>query len=133
MSAVNLSKSRDASYSYSNYVLWGLAEVTTALLVFCAPAFPAIFRESSPPRRLYNSLQAKIKTIHSHGNLSLNKKLSKSPPAADPQAVSGSWRTRFDNGSRVSLVELEPVRIESTQKFDEESVESNPGGILISS
>ncbi|KAI0437941.1 hypothetical protein F4803DRAFT_565639 [Xylaria telfairii] len=132
VAAVNLSMSRDASYSYSNYVLWGLAEVTTALLVFCAPAFPAIFRESSPPRRLCNSLQAKMKTISSTGNSSLNSKLSKPPPAADPQAVSGSRRTRFDNDSRASLVELEPARIESGHKSDEESVESNPGGILIS-
>ncbi|KAI1753640.1 hypothetical protein F4782DRAFT_529522 [Xylaria castorea] len=130
-SAVHLSKSRDASYAYSHYVMWGLAEVVTALLVFCAPAFPAVFRESSPPRRFSRFLQSKT-TRYSLNSVSPNGSLPKPPPTKVPRALSGWRSTRSDNDSSVSLAKLAPVKIESGRKFDEESLGPVPGGILIS-
>ncbi|KAI8947244.1 hypothetical protein F4801DRAFT_592748 [Xylaria longipes] len=127
-SAVYLSETRDASYAYSHYVMWGLAEVATAILVFCAPAFPAVFRKSSPPRRFSRFLQSKIKTPYSLESFSPNSKLPKPSSTMVPQAMSGSRCTRFDSDSLVSLTELEPVKIKSGGRFDEESL----GGILVS-
>ncbi|CAJ2502465.1 Uu.00g098590.m01.CDS01 [Anthostomella pinea] len=44
-SAVNLTYNLDTTYAYSRHLIWGLAETTTAGLVFCVPAIPLAFRK----------------------------------------------------------------------------------------
>lgn len=35
-----MSSSEDKSYAYSQFLLWGVGEATSTILVFCAPAIP---------------------------------------------------------------------------------------------
>ncbi|KAI3324203.1 hypothetical protein HD806DRAFT_522035 [Xylariaceae sp. AK1471] len=101
VSAVNLSRSQDTSYAYSQYIMWGLAEVTTAELVFCVPSFPALFRRQSPLYRLYYRLRAKITMILLPEHLASSN--------VTPY-TRGTW---LDDGSDTSLTELEPIKIEA--------------------
>lgn len=43
---VDMEHGEDKSYAYSQYLLWGLGEATSTILVFCAPAIPIMFNSS---------------------------------------------------------------------------------------
>lgn len=45
----------DSTYAYSQYLLWGLGEATSTILVFCAPAIPIIFNRRSRASKLKES------------------------------------------------------------------------------
>lgn len=51
-SAVDLSLNDDKSYAYSQYLLWGLGEATSTIVVFCAPAIPIMFNRGRRESRL---------------------------------------------------------------------------------
>lgn len=42
VSAIELVSNDDKSYEYSQFLLWGLGEATSTILVFCAPSLPII-------------------------------------------------------------------------------------------
>ncbi|KAI0549060.1 hypothetical protein F4679DRAFT_548077 [Xylaria curta] len=65
MSAFDLTASQDKTYTHSQYIMWGIAEVTTAELIFCVPAFPLAFRPPNPIHRFYSVLWSKITMITS--------------------------------------------------------------------
>ncbi|KAI0100757.1 hypothetical protein GGR51DRAFT_575246 [Nemania sp. FL0031] len=112
VSAVELSKSQDKSYRYSQYIMWGLAEVATAQLVFCVPSFPLIFRQPNLPHRLLSYLGSKITMILFPERLSSNTTLSHLQSTTEPEPTLEPICTWFDDGSDTGLTELQPIRIQ---------------------
>ncbi|KAI1385674.1 uncharacterized protein F4822DRAFT_351125 [Hypoxylon trugodes] len=52
---------RDPSAKYSSFVLWDLAETSTAMLIFCVPGIPSVFRGKNPIPRLGALVRSKMK------------------------------------------------------------------------
>ncbi|KAI3336082.1 hypothetical protein F4824DRAFT_509910 [Ustulina deusta] len=129
-SAIHLSISRDTTGAYSQYIMWGLAEVTTSQIIFCVPAFPIIFRQTNCLHRLCSCLRSKTTIAPFPQRFQLNSTLSQSSPETDPQTTSDSRSTVLGDGG---LTELEPTRLQSKQAFDEHhgDPESYGGRILI--
>ncbi|KAI1429666.1 hypothetical protein F5Y12DRAFT_795194 [Xylaria sp. FL1777] len=48
--------SSDVTYTISSVALWGLAELTLLILVYCLPAFPSVFRDTALARTLSRAL-----------------------------------------------------------------------------
>lgn len=99
--------SKDTTYEYSKYILWGLAEVATSELVFCSPAFPVIFRHPSILRKAYDLLRSKITFIAP----------LKSKPAI--QERPNPRYTIFDIGSEAAFTRLEPIKIQAELSLDQ--------------
>lgn len=134
MSAVNLKVAPDKTYAYSQYILWGLAEVTTAELVFCVPSIPVVFKQSETLCRLYDYLQTKLIMILFPKDQSLSS--GDSIPyqhEAGGHTVSDERCTWLDDGSDTGLTELEPIRVQAMRSHSQR--QRNPvvdlGGILI--
>ncbi|KAI1117372.1 hypothetical protein F5Y14DRAFT_448310 [Nemania sp. NC0429] len=124
VAAHRLTHSQDSSYEYSNYILWGLAEVATAELVFCAPAFPVLFRKQSALRKACRLLKNKMIT----GTTTPSETSS-----AETRQKPRRKFTVFDLGSEVAITRLEPVKIEGGISLDEPhgSTSTDPRGILV--
>lgn len=45
-SAVDMRSNEDKSYAYSEFLLWGLGEATSTILVFCAPSIPIMINSA---------------------------------------------------------------------------------------
>ncbi|KAI1351015.1 hypothetical protein F5Y01DRAFT_325755 [Xylaria sp. FL0043] len=116
VSAFNLSKSQDKTYAYSQYIMWGIAEVTTAELIFCAPAFPLAFRPPSPLHTLCNVLRSKITTVVGPERLSSSSSLTRLPSDRFQKDTHSYRRTWLDNGCEAGLTELQPVLKKCTMK-----------------
>ncbi|KAI0865196.1 hypothetical protein F4860DRAFT_527913 [Xylaria cubensis] len=71
-SAVDLRRSGDSNYTYSRFLLWGLAELATSIIVFCVPKVPALVRDAGLPRCLARFSPSKIKDEFSLRVLSPN-------------------------------------------------------------
>lgn len=92
-SSVNMSYTRDTTYAYSRHLLWGLAENTSALLVFCVPAIPLAFRTTSPMMGVFGALQAKVRPLVDVRRLTSNRPLGSSWPNDTSRDTSmGEWR-----------------------------------------
>lgn len=70
VSAVMMKASSDATYAYSRHLLWGLAEITTAELVFCVPAIPLMLRHPNVLHRIRAFVQSRMPTRQSRENIS---------------------------------------------------------------
>ncbi|KAI1305649.1 hypothetical protein F5Y03DRAFT_406259 [Xylaria venustula] len=115
-SAIHLSASRDSTYAYSQYIMWGLAEVATAQLVFCVPAFPVIFRQAPWLRRFYCFVLSKTTATSSPERLQSNNTVSQMPHGTDSQPVVPSSRfTTVENSYDGRVTDLEMSR----QAFDQ--------------
>ncbi|GAW21426.1 hypothetical protein ANO14919_109450 [Xylariales sp. No.14919] len=60
--SVRLYESDDKTYQTSSVAVWAIAEVTCALLVFCVPSIPKIFRDSGPFFKLPASFVSWLKS-----------------------------------------------------------------------
>ncbi|KAI0411402.1 hypothetical protein F5X98DRAFT_380770 [Xylaria grammica] len=132
VSAIHLTLSQDKTYEYSLYIVWGLAEVATAQVVFCIPAFPAIFRNARFVN-FFKRLWSKI-TMKSHPQRRQpDNTLLQIPLGADPQAISNSKRTGSEEGVNAGITELQPTRVQSSYGFNQhrDSLDANTGRILI--
>ncbi|KAI0399316.1 hypothetical protein F4802DRAFT_610988 [Xylaria palmicola] len=131
-SAVRLTQTQDLSFAYSQYVLWGLGEVATAEIVFCVPAFPFLFRQESPPRRLCSLLKSRIKARHASKETSTNSALSQSPlnPIPIRPALPTYSRVWCDNDS---IAELGTARVHTSCSSDcrRDHLKPKPKEILI--
>jgi hypothetical protein len=73
------------TYTYSRYLMWGLAEVASTLLIFCVPAIPIAFHKSSPVRRL----TSKAPTLSSQRSLASKARLNSWPrPSSEYRVMS---------------------------------------------
>ncbi|KAI1740697.1 hypothetical protein F4680DRAFT_83749 [Xylaria scruposa] len=133
MSAFDLTASQDKTYTYSQYIMWGIAEVSTAELIFCVPAFPLAFRPPNPIYNFCSLLWSKITMI-----ISPKKMFSASTfprlPIEHCQRDSSSYRPTWqDESSDTGLTELEPVRIQSGRPKDlhHDMPKITLGGILV--
>lgn len=115
---MDLSRSQDKSYAYSQYIMWGLAEVSTAELIFCVPSFPLLFRRQNIPYRLFHYLQFKITMILFPERIS-NATLSRIRSATDLEHIPDSNCTWLDDGSDAGLTELQPIRIQGGRLSDQ--------------
>ncbi|KAI0485707.1 hypothetical protein F4859DRAFT_393160 [Xylaria cf. heliscus] len=113
--------------------MWGIAEVVTAELVFCVPAFPLAFRPPSPLHSLCSLLRSKITTAI------LPERLPSTASFTRPRTEHGQRDTDSDRhtwpyeGSDAGLTELEPVQIQrSRQKSPSVDTQTiTLGGILV--
>ncbi|KAI0205191.1 hypothetical protein F4808DRAFT_410870 [Astrocystis sublimbata] len=130
-SAIRLYNSNDASYELSNHIMWGIAEVTTAVLVFCAPSFPAIFRESSPLNRFFAFFKPQGMTRQFRESGSANGNRLKSLPTPDPPLLTrpSPVHVHDNNGSSSSLTDHWHARVESPGHVLDKP---EPGRILVS-
>ncbi|TRX98986.1 hypothetical protein FHL15_000328 [Xylaria flabelliformis] len=132
VSAFDLTASQDKTYTYSQYIMWGIAEVTTAELIFCVPAFPLAFRPPNPLHSLCGVLWSKITMVTSSERISSTSTLPQL--SVEPgQRDSSSYRRWQDEGSDAGLTELEPVRIQSGRPKDlqHDMPKITLGGILV--
>ncbi|KAI0429505.1 hypothetical protein F5Y09DRAFT_331781 [Xylaria sp. FL1042] len=98
-SAVHLGLSEDATYAYSQYIIWGLAEVATAQLVFCVPTIPIVIQQTSFLHRFYSFLFSKMAMPSSLERLASNRTVTKSPRVTDPRTTSNTACTMLESGS----------------------------------
>ncbi|KAI1111253.1 hypothetical protein F5Y14DRAFT_443449 [Nemania sp. NC0429] len=104
-SSINMSFTQDTTYAYSRHLLWGLAENTSALLVFCVPAIPLVFRDTRPMESFYYALRERVKLFAELGRSSSNRKSASSwPHNSSTDASVGEWA----NTSQVHLRRLGP-------------------------
>ncbi|KAI0457392.1 hypothetical protein F5B21DRAFT_501442 [Xylaria acuta] len=104
-SAINMSYTRDTTYSYSRHLLWGLAENTSALLVFCVPAMPLAFRDTSPMKDFYSTLREKARLLVDLRRRSSHRASSSSwPNDTSRDASIGEWTEN-------SQVHLKHIRV----------------------
>ncbi|KAI1307147.1 hypothetical protein F5Y03DRAFT_405725 [Xylaria venustula] len=133
ISAFGLSKTQDKTYAYSQYIMWGIAEVATAELIFCVPAFPLAFRPPSPLHSLFSVVQSKVTMIMDLERVQSSTTLPELLNDRSHQDAYGYRRTWQDNGCDTSLTELDPVRIRgSCQKGSHHDIPKiTLGGILV--
>ncbi|KAI1412103.1 hypothetical protein F5Y13DRAFT_190784 [Hypoxylon sp. FL1857] len=114
VSAVNMRYSLDLTYDYSRYLVWGLAEATTAAFIFCVPAIPIAFRYPILVPRFGELLRLKMGSLFSP-NLSptCSQRFSRSKPACrGTPAGQCPW---IGEHSHADLMELEPARTRNTR------------------
>ncbi|KAI0160162.1 hypothetical protein GGR57DRAFT_456574 [Xylariaceae sp. FL1272] len=132
VSAFTLTASQDKTYAYSQYIMWGIAEVTTAELIFCVPAFPLAFRPPSPLHTFCHILQSKVTMILYPERLSSTSTLPHSTAKSDSRGLHNYRPTWLDDSSETGLTELTPVRIHGGPPVESSH---NPtitlGGILV--
>ncbi|KAI8952025.1 hypothetical protein F4801DRAFT_542567 [Xylaria longipes] len=133
VSAFNLTASQDKTYAYSQYIMWGIAEVTTAELVFCVPVFPLAFRPPSPLHSLCSVLRSKITMVISSARLSSTSTFPGLSIKPCQRETNSHGRTLLDDSSETGLTELKPVRIQgSHQKGPHHDMPKiTLGGILV--
>ncbi|KAI1078175.1 hypothetical protein F5B20DRAFT_231253 [Whalleya microplaca] len=131
-SAFNLSSSLDTTFAYSGYLIWGIAEVTTAQLVFYVPALPIAFRGLGLVSILNTLLPPKKRKLGGPQNLLSQGNQRHSWPQTARRGVPIGEYSRMEENIGVSLTELEPVktRSEHEQIQHEESAMYNHHGIL---
>ncbi|KAI0835900.1 hypothetical protein F5Y06DRAFT_274708 [Hypoxylon sp. FL0890] len=113
-SAVNMRYSTDLTYDYSGYLLWGLAETTTAALIFNVPALPIAFRYPMLVPRLGMLLRSKMGALFPQ-ELSSSRGKHQSRPQQPRQGVPPNESPWMDENSEVNLTELDPVRTRSSE------------------
>ncbi|KAI1357406.1 hypothetical protein F5Y08DRAFT_346757 [Xylaria arbuscula] len=130
-SAVHLSLSQDSTYAYSQYTLWGLAEVSTAQLVFCVPTFPVIIRQATSVRSLWGSIRSKTTMPQP---LESKSTVSRAASTTDPRAAPdpGPVMPKAARRDR-SRTNPEPMRSQGRRALEQHRTnsESYLGGILI--
>lgn len=126
-----MSSTGDMTYAYSRHLTWGLAETTTAGLVFCVPAVPLAIQNV---RRIFGperySLRSKI--ICGFFRLPLPKsKRRRWPHEFEGRAAPNSCR-RVDR-NRIYLTGPRPVKAHNTliSSHHRDSYIQNHGGILL--
>ncbi|OTA54485.1 hypothetical protein K449DRAFT_426251 [Hypoxylon sp. EC38] len=109
VSAINMRYSLDLTYDYSRYLVWGLAEATTAALIFCVPAIPIAFRYPIFVPRFGMLLRSKMGPLF-RNDLSKNngQRLSGSLPTH--QGTSSEETPSSDKHSEADIMRLEPVK-----------------------
>ncbi|KAI0525419.1 hypothetical protein F5B22DRAFT_642436 [Xylaria bambusicola] len=134
-SAVHLTMSQDSSFAYSQYIVWGLAEVSTAQIVFCVPTFPVIFRDATSIRGLCRSIRSKTtNNTASLQRLGSNSTASHISRTADHVAASDTGTTVAKGGAEDRcFAHPEPSRLQGRRAFDQYRTNSELylGGILI--
>lgn len=80
-SAVDMSSSEDKSYAYSQFLLWGLGEATSTILVFCAPSIPIMLNRCGRASKLKTSTSWPA---------AQRRRLSEHPQRPWPRSVSNS-------------------------------------------
>ncbi|KAI0805844.1 hypothetical protein GGR55DRAFT_680645 [Xylaria sp. FL0064] len=118
-SAIRLGLSEDSSYAYSQYIMWGLAEVATAQLVFCVPTIPIVFQKTKSLHKFYSFLLSKLTMTSSPERLASKHTASQSSPITDLQTASNAACTTLESGSGRRIGELEPTRPQGTQALDQ--------------
>ncbi|KAI1354864.1 hypothetical protein F5Y01DRAFT_311241 [Xylaria sp. FL0043] len=119
-SAIHLGSSEDSSYAYSQYIMWGLAEVATAQLVFCVPTIPIVFQKMKFLHKFYSFLLSKLTITPSPERLASKHTASQSTPVTDLQTASNAACTTLESGSSRHIEELEPSRPQVTQALDQQ-------------
>ncbi|KAI1503031.1 hypothetical protein F5X99DRAFT_417450 [Biscogniauxia marginata] len=131
-SAINMNDSRDTTFVYSKHLLLGLAETTSAQLVFCIPAVPIAFRDHNLISRLSVLLRSKTGTLLSPQTLSQKSTQRHSWYQKSPRGGRVDEYSRMDENSEVNLTELGSVKTRSGHMRSQlqENHGHNYGGIL---
>ncbi|KAI1638592.1 hypothetical protein F4809DRAFT_649213 [Biscogniauxia mediterranea] len=122
VSAVRLSRTEDKTFAYSGYLLWNLAEMSSAILVFCIPSIPIAFRRTNGIARIGSKLRILIGRRDR-----LKTRRHSWPQTAHDNTLVGEYRV-MDEDSHLHLTELNPVRSEESRH--EEAPIYNYMGIL---
>ncbi|KAI0532824.1 hypothetical protein GGR58DRAFT_506998 [Xylaria digitata] len=131
-SAVHLSDSKDTTYSYSLYTIWGLAEVATAQIIFCIPSFPVIFRQSRFTN-FFKFSRPKTRREVSLQSLPFGGTFPHLQLGTNSHTTCNSQRTVSGDGGKAGITALEPVRVRGRSALDQlrSNLEINVGSILI--
>ncbi|KAK5634528.1 hypothetical protein RRF57_010242 [Xylaria bambusicola] len=109
-SSISMGYTRDLTYAYSRHLLWGLAENTSALLVFCVPAIPLAFRGINPVATFCETLRSRAKQLvrlHS----SIRASASSWPNDISRDISDGEWREN-------SQIELKHTGVEGSDSSE---------------
>lgn len=133
VSAINLNHNPDLTYAYSRHLLWGIAETTTAVLVFCIPAMPIAFRGPGLTSRIHAYLRSKIRVYPHTQALSSGSIQGHAWPRATSEWGANRERHTMEECDGIHLTELQPVRTAIGHSIDgiPESSTNEHGGILI--
>ncbi|KAI0011599.1 hypothetical protein F4779DRAFT_626448 [Xylariaceae sp. FL0662B] len=132
VSAVMMRTSPDLTYAYSRHLLWGLAEVTTTVFIFCVTAIPATFRHPGPIHMFNQYLRSKISMILFPQRISSVTSLHHSRDRITHREGPIDECPWMDENSEVHLTELEPVKTRNSPTKDkpQENQAHYNGGIL---
>ncbi|KAI1342769.1 hypothetical protein F5Y15DRAFT_412451 [Xylariaceae sp. FL0016] len=125
-SAAYLSTTGDLTYAYSRHLVWGLAEISAAALVFCVPAVPIALRGPQLSTKLTSSWGLKRGMHFSSGTLSPRtpSKLWRQP--GRPETTVGVYRRMKED----SQLELHPMGQIDTAALGWDGRVPMHGGIL---
>ncbi|KAI1087997.1 hypothetical protein F5B19DRAFT_31656 [Rostrohypoxylon terebratum] len=118
----------EPTYNYSGYLIWGLAECSTAWLIFCVPAIPA-FRNKFQLPDIGVRFQQKVSTLFPLGPFTSSaQRLSR--PQASYRSTDPAITPWMDDDSVVNIADLEPARTRDggVNRFTEDELAY--GGIL---
>lgn len=101
-SAVDMSSSEDKSYAYSQFLLWGLGEATSTILVFCAPSIPIMLNRGG------RASKVKMSTSWPAGQ---RRRLSEHPQRPWPRSAGNSTNgDDYRHMNEDSATQLDGVR-----------------------